>query len=48
MLKSFKYREALTSAIKLGNPEVVMALLEELIERGVLERALGGRSPLEF
>lgn len=25
-----------------------MALIEELIERGVLERALAGRSPPEF
>jgi U3 small nucleolar RNA-associated protein 15 len=48
LLKSFQYREALSSAIKLGNPEVVMALIEELIERGVLERALAGRGPTEF
>ena len=25
-----------------------MALVEELVERGVLERALGGRGPAEF
>ena len=48
LLKSFQYREALSSAIKQGNPEVVMALIEELVERGVLERALAGRSPQEF
>jgi hypothetical protein len=33
----------LNEALKTENPEVVMALIEELVERGALERALAGR-----
>ena len=43
-LKKFEYREALTQALTTKNPEVVLALIEELIERGALEKALAGRS----
>ena len=32
----------------MGNPEVVIALLEELIQRGGLEIALANRSPEEL
>ena len=49
-LKSFQYREALTKALQGGqsNPEVVLALFEELIERGALEVALAKRSESDF
>ncbi len=43
-LKAFKYREALSLALGTKNPEVVLAMLEEMIERGALEHALAGRS----
>jgi U3 small nucleolar RNA-associated protein 15 len=47
-LKAFQYKQALTQAISTKNPEVVLALLEELIERGALEKSLANRSPGEL
>lgn len=47
-LKSFKYREALTLSLSSHNPEVVLAMLEEMIERGALELSLAGRSEREL
>ncbi|TNV80314.1 hypothetical protein FGO68_gene11371 [Halteria grandinella] len=47
-LKRFEYRNALNQAISTANPEVVLALIEELIERGALERALAGRDVKEL
>ena len=44
-LKQFKYREALNQALATKNPEVILALFEELVERGGLESSLAGRSP---
>lgn len=43
-LKRFEYKNALSKALQSGNPEVVVALLEELVERGALYIAIGGRS----
>jgi U3 small nucleolar RNA-associated protein 15 len=47
-LKSFEYKQALTSALATKNPEVVVALIEELIERNGLFVALASRSELEL
>lgn len=48
-LKKFQYKEALNQALlNKQNPEVVLALLEELIERGALEVALAKRSESDF
>lgn len=38
--KQFEYKEALLEAIKTNHPEVVLAVLEELVERNVLCLAL--------
>lgn len=45
LLKQFAYKDALTSAIEQGNTEVVVALIEELMQRNGLDSALGQRSP---
>lgn len=42
-LRKFRYGEALDEVLSGGNPAVVAALLEVLVERGGLERALSGR-----
>lgn len=52
-LKKFNYKEALSSALKKHensqeNPEIVIALLEELILRGGLEISLARRDPEEL
>jgi len=52
-LKKFNYKEALSSALKKHgtsqeNPEIVIALLEELIVRGGLEISLARRDPEEL
>ena len=47
-LKSFEYKAALTSALAIRNPEVVVALFEELVERDGLFIALGNRSEQEL
>ena len=44
-LKKFEYKKAFDQALAAKNPEVVLALIEELVERGALERALAGRTP---
>jgi len=38
----------LNLCLKANNPEVTLALFEELVERGSLELALSQRSPAEF
>ena len=43
-MKSFEYKQALTSALATKNPEVIVALIEELVERDGLFIALGNRS----
>ncbi|EFJ42814.1 hypothetical protein VOLCADRAFT_66565 [Volvox carteri f. nagariensis] len=43
MLRQFRYRDALDSALSTRQPEVVASLLEELAARGGLGAALGGR-----
>lgn len=43
-LKSFEYKQALTSALATKNPEVIVALIEELVERDGLFVALSSRS----
>jgi U3 small nucleolar RNA-associated protein 15 len=47
-LKKFEYRKALNHAIEMNNPEVLLSLIEELIQRGGLEIALSNRSPDEL
>lgn len=47
-LKQFQYKKALNEAIEQQNPEVVLALIEELIHRGALEIALSNRSEDEL
>ena len=47
-LKKFQYKKALNEAIDQQNPEVVLALMEELIHRGALEIALSNRSEPEL
>lgn len=42
-LRKFRFGEALDRGLATGNPLVVSALLEVLVERGALERALSGR-----
>eukprot|EP00803_Ostreobium_quekettii_P004855 evm.model.scf_1585.1 EVM.evm.TU.scf_1585.1 scf_1585:22260-29819(-) len=43
MLKKFRYRDALDAALKRNNKEIVQAMLEELVMRGGLVRALKSR-----
>ena len=52
-LKKFNYKEALSSALKKHgtsqeNPEIVIALFEELMVRGGLEISLARRDPEEL
>ena len=47
-LKRFEYKQAVTSALATKNPEVVVALFEELVERNGLHIALGSRSEAEL
>ena len=52
-LKKFNYKEALSSSLKKHgtsreNPEIVIALLEELMVRGGLEISLARRDPEEL
>ncbi len=42
-LKSFKYHDALDAALLNGSPEVVVAVIEELVQRNGLRIALQGR-----
>eukprot|EP00271_Cylindrocystis_brebissonii_P021166 TRINITY_DN7422_c0_g1_i1.p1 TRINITY_DN7422_c0_g1~~TRINITY_DN7422_c0_g1_i1.p1 ORF type:complete len:532 (+),score=114.97 TRINITY_DN7422_c0_g1_i1:490-2085(+) len=43
LLRKFCYGEALTAALEVGRPEVVLAVVEELVARGGLRSALAGR-----
>lgn len=47
-MKSFQYKASLNKALASGNPEVVVALFEELVERGALYTAIGSRSEEEL
>lgn len=47
-MKSFQYKASLKKALASGNPEVVVALFEELVERGALYTAIGSRSEEEL
>jgi hypothetical protein len=47
-LKQFQYKKSLNDALEQNNPETVLALFEELIQRGGLEIALANRSPDEL
>jgi len=47
-LKAFEYKQALNAALAQKNPETIVGLLEEFVDRGVLELALSGRSPVEL
>ena len=42
-LKSFKYHEALDAALLNGSPDIVVAVIEELVQRNGLRIALQGR-----
>ena len=42
-LKRFEYKQALNAALKSNNPEVILSLIEELVERDALCIALGNR-----
>ena len=44
LLRKFQYREALDAAVSAGQPAVVASVLEELVARGGLATALGGRT----
>ena len=48
MLKKFEYKNSFSKALEGGNPEVVTALCEELVERGGLYTSLAGRSSEEL
>ena len=43
-LKRFEYKQALNAALESRNPEVVLSLLQELVERDGLHIALANRS----
>ena len=47
-LKQFEYRQALNAALNSQNPEVVLSLIEELVERDALYIALGNRDEDEL
>jgi U3 small nucleolar RNA-associated protein 15 len=47
-LKAFEYKAALTSALATKNPEVIVALIEELVERSGLYVAVANRSEEEL
>lgn len=47
-LKRFEYRLALNTALLGRNPEVILSLIEELVERDALYIALGSRSQDEL
>ncbi len=47
-LKKFEYRQALNAALNSQNPEVVLSLFEELVERDALHTALGNRDEDEL
>ena len=47
-LKRFEYRQALNAALESRNPEVILSLIEELVERDALYNGLGGRSEDEL
>lgn len=47
-LKKFQYKKALNQALEQRNPEVVLALIEELIQRDALEISLANRTPDEL
>ena len=47
-LKRFEYRQALNAALESRNPEVILSLIEELVERDALYNGIGGRSEDEL
>ena len=47
-LKRFEYKAALNNALETRNPEVVLSLIEELVEREGLYIAIGNRSEQEL
>lgn len=47
-LKLFEYKQALNAALNAQNPEVVLTLIEELVERDALHIALSNRSEDEI
>ena len=47
-MKQFEYRQALNAALQGKNPEVILSLIEELVERDALCIALANRSEDEL
>lgn len=47
-LRKFEYKQCLNKALQTKNPEVLVALCEELVERGALYTAIGSRSEEEL
>ena len=48
VVSGFEYKKALNSALDYNNPETIVALVEELIQRGALEISLANRSEDEL
>ena len=46
-MKRFEYRQALNAALKSNNPEIILSLIEELVERDALCIAIGNRDEEE-
>ena len=46
-LKRFEYKQALNAALEGRNPEVILSLIRELVERDALFIAIGSRTPDE-
>lgn len=47
-MKRFEYRQALNAALEGRNPEVILSLIEELVERDALFIAIGNRNQDEL
>ena len=47
-LRKYRYREAVQSAVKMRDANVLCTLLSELVQRGALKTALSGRSAEEL
>ena len=47
-MKRFEYRQALNAALEGRNPEVILSLIEDLVERDALFIAIGSRSQDEI
>jgi U3 small nucleolar RNA-associated protein 15 len=48
LLRKFRYRESVQSAVEGGNPNAIVSLFSELLRRNVLKNALAGRDAEEL